>query len=91
MKRQLISMLILTALSATTFGQTQKQSARFLKFDTDGDGKLNLVEYTAMVKLEFEKNDKVGYEEEAAKRFKNRDTNGDGFLTQEEFFAKSKK
>jgi len=57
----------------------------FAKWDADGDGKMSMEEFTAMVKTQFEKKGKEGYEEQAAKRFEYKDMDGDGFLTLEEF------
>lgn len=70
------------AASSEIPANTQKY---FAKWDADGDGKMTLEEFTAMTKVQFEKNGKEGYEAEAAKRFEFKDMDGDGSLTLEEF------
>jgi Ca2+-binding EF-hand superfamily protein len=62
----------------------EKKAKTFLKWDADGDAKLNKAEYTEMTKAQFEKNGKDGYAEAAEKRFGNKDTNEDGFVSFEE-------
>jgi len=90
MKKQILCAFVLAVIAGTSFGQDAK-AKRLAKFDTNKDGKLDLKEFTVMVKTEFEKKGKTGHEQEAAKRFKNRDTNKDGFLSLEEFKGTTKK
>lgn len=88
----LTALVALTALFSSSVYAGEKMDQKeldrkakyFLKWDADGDKQLNKDEYTEMTRVQFEKKDKPGYEEEAAKRFKRKDADGDGFVTFEE-------
>jgi len=90
MKKQILCAFALTVIAGASFGQEDAKAKRLAKFDTNKDGKLDLKEFTVMIKTEFEKKGKTGHEQEAAKRFKNRDANKDSFLSLEEFKATKK-
>ena len=66
--------------------EAAKKTRYFLKWDQDGDQKLNPAEFTEMTRTQFEKKGMDGYEEAAQKRFKNKDADKDGFVTFEEQF-----
>lgn len=95
MKNLLIKITAFTAL-AVTFqaqaafageqGEAVKKTKYFLKWDTDGDQKLNLEEFTAMTRKQFENKGNDGWEEAAKKRFKNKDADQDGYISFEEQF-----
>lgn len=91
MKKQLIGSLVLVLMVGSAAAQIDKKAAYFKKFDTDGDGKLNQAEFTAMTKKQFELKEKKGYEVEAVKRFNNKDTDKDGFISLEEYKASIEK
>ena len=95
MKHLLIKLTVIIALFVSLQANTAlagekseaaKKTKVFLKWDQDGDQKLNQAEFTQMTKTQFENKGKDGWEEAAAKRFKNKDANSDGFVTFEEMY-----
>jgi len=93
MKHLLIKLTVIAALvfslqANTALAGEKSEAAKktkvFLKWDQDGDQKLNKAEFTEMTKAQFESKGKDGWEEAAAKRFKNKDADGDGYVTFEE-------
>ena len=95
MKNLLIKISVVTALLvsfqahtavAKDMSEAAKKTRYFLKWDQDGDQKLNSTEYAEMVKVQFENKGNDGWEEAARKRFKRKDANKDGLVTFEEQF-----
>ena len=63
-----------------------RKSKYFLKWDADGDQKLNLEEFTEMTRAQFERNGKSDDPvAEARKRFKRKDINQDAMVDWAEF------
>lgn len=60
--------------------QKQQCEEKFIKADTDKDGKISIIEFMAVTHPK-------GITPESM--FKSKDTNGDGFLSREEFCTKS--
>ena len=81
----LIAMVGLSPVALAGDADTEKRQAYFNKWDADGDGQLNITEFTAMVTAQFAKKGKQDAETEAEKRFKRKDTDGDGFISFDEF------
>ena len=67
-----------------------KRQSYFNKWDADGDGQLNSIEFTAMVTAQFAKKNKPGAETEAEKRFNHKDADEDGFISFDEFNQQKK-
>jgi Ca2+-binding EF-hand superfamily protein len=86
----LIAMVGLSPVVVAGDADTAKRQAYFNKWDADGDGQLNITEFTAMVTAQFAKKGKPDAEAEAAKRFKRKDADGDGFISFDEFNQQKK-
>ncbi len=88
------SFLFVMALSLAAGVQAELKPGQIKTYeeaDTDENGKLDLAEFTEIVKGRFEDQGKTGWEEAAAKQFKNKDKDKDGFLTLEEFWTRAGK
>jgi len=86
----LIGMIGLNPVVFAGDSKEAKRQAYFNKYDADGDGQLNLTEFTALVEAQFAKKGKPNAEAEAAKRFKRKDADGDGFISFDEFNQQKK-
>jgi len=82
MKWMLAFLMVAGMASAKT--DLEKKHDYFSKWDANSDDKLSIEEFTEMVKTQFEKQGKEGYEAEAEKRFANNDKDGDGFVSWQE-------
>ncbi|MBL7077093.1 MAG: EF-hand domain-containing protein [Kiritimatiellae bacterium] len=82
------------AVSLKEFGIPSQVFWRVLTLkqsDTDKDGALSTAELTAMVKSQYEKQGKSGYEAEAARRLKYLDKDKSGSVSLEEYAANAVK
>jgi len=73
--------VLLASVSSMVFADDAKKLKYFSKFDSDVNSHLSQEEYTHMLKVRFEKNDKSGWEKQAEKRMRFKDANSDGQLS----------
>ncbi len=77
--------LVIGVSAAQALTEVQKKTDYIRRFDKDGDGKLNLAEYTEMTRTQLaEQNNASDYKTIAAERFKDTDADNDGSVTPEE-------
>ncbi|MDB4456169.1 hypothetical protein N9141_00200 [bacterium] len=77
----LLVSVLLASVSSLACADDAKKQKYFSKFDLDNNKHLSLEEYSSMLKVRFEKNDKSGWEKQANKRMEFKDENGDGQLS----------
>ncbi len=77
----LLVSVLLASVSSLACADDAKKQKYFSKFDSDNNKHLSLEEYSSMLKVRFEKNDKSGWEKQANKRMEFKDENGDGQLS----------
>lgn len=78
---KLLISVLLASVSSLVWAEDAKKQKYFSKFDLDTNNHLSLEEYSSMLKVRFEKNDKTGWEKQAKKRMEFKDANGDGQLS----------
>ena len=78
---KLLISVLLASVSSLVWADDAKKQKYFSKFDLDANNHLSLKEYSNMLKVRFEKNDKTGWKKQAKKRMEFKDENSDGQLS----------